>query len=118
MFNLAEAWGLRKDGANPCRFAQKYKEQKRERFLTEEEFRCLGQVLSEVEAEGSETLSAVTAIRLLMLTGCRLNEIQMLRWENWTSMPQSCGCPIAKRVRGWFPCPGPQRAFLCPAPLR
>ena len=26
-------------------------------------------VLSEVEAEGSETLSAVTAIRLLMLTG-------------------------------------------------
>ena len=82
MFNLAEAWGLRKDGANPCRFAQKYKEQKRERFLTEEEFRCLGQVLSEVEAEDSETLSAVTAIRLLMLTGCRLNEIQMLRWEN------------------------------------
>ena len=82
MFNLAEAWGLRKDGANPCRFVEKYKEHKRERFLTEEEFRRLGQVLSEVEAEGSETLSAVTAIRLLMLTGCRLGEIQTLRWEN------------------------------------
>ena len=82
MFNLAESWGLRKDGANPCRFVQKYKEKKRERFLTEEEFRLLGQVLSEAEAEGSETLSAVTAIRLLMLTGCRLNEIQTLRWEN------------------------------------
>ena len=37
MFNLAEAWGLRKDGANPCRFVQKYKELKRERFLTNEE---------------------------------------------------------------------------------
>ena len=49
---------------------------------TEEEFRCLGQVLNEVEAEGSESLSAVTAIRLLMLTGCRLNEIQTLRWED------------------------------------
>ena len=82
MFNLAEAWGLRKDGANPCRFVEKYKEHKRERFLTEEEFRRLGQVLSEVEAEGSETLSAVTAIRLLMLTGCRLGEVQTLRWEN------------------------------------
>ncbi len=82
MFNLAEAWGLRKDGANPCRFVEKYKEHKRERFLTEEEFRRLGQVLSEVEAEGSETLSAVTAIRLLMLTGCRLGEVQALRWEN------------------------------------
>ena len=82
MFNLAEAWGLRKDGANPCRFVEKYKEHKRERFLTEEEFRRLGQVLSEVETEGSETLSAVTAIRLLMLTGCRLGEVQTLRWEN------------------------------------
>jgi len=82
MFNLAEAWGLRKDGANPCRFVEKYKEHKRERFLTEEEFRRLGQVLNEVEAEGSETLSAVTAIRLLTLTGCRLGEVQTLRWEN------------------------------------
>ena len=82
MFNLAEAWGLRKDGANPCRFVEKYKEHKRERFLTEDEFRRLGQVLSEVEAEGSEALSAVTAIRLLMLTGCRLGEVQTLRWEN------------------------------------
>ena len=82
VFNLAEAWGLRKDGANPCRFVEKCKEHKRERFLTEDEFRRLGQVLSEVEAEGSETLSAVTAIRLLMLTGCRLSEIQTLRWEN------------------------------------
>ena len=59
---------------------EKYKERKRERFLTEDEFRRLGQVLSEVE--GSETLSAVTAIRLPMLTGCRLGEIQTLRWEN------------------------------------
>ena len=82
MFNLAEAWGMRKDAANPCRFVQKYKERKRERFLTDEEFHRLGQVLNEIEADGSETLSAVTAVRLLMLTGCRLNEIQTLRWED------------------------------------
>ncbi len=82
MFNLADAWGLRKDGANPCRFVQKYKEKKRERFLTDEEFHRLGQILNEIEADGSETLSAVTATRLLMLTGCRLSEIQTLRWED------------------------------------
>ena len=82
MFNLAEAWGLRKDGGNPCRFVQKYKEKKRERFLTDGEFHKLGQVLNEIAADGSETLSAVTAIRLLMLTGCRLNEIRTLRWED------------------------------------
>ena len=80
--NLAEAWGLRKDGGNPCRSVQKYKEKKRERFLTDGEFNKLGQVLNEIAADGSETLSAVTAIRLLMLTGCRLNEIRTLRWED------------------------------------
>ena len=82
MFNLAEAWGLRKDGSNPCRHVQKYKEKKRERFLTDDEFHKLGQVLNEIEAEGPENRSAVTAIRLLMLTGCRLNEVQTLRWED------------------------------------
>ena len=82
MFNLAEAWGLRDDGSNPCRHVQKYKEEKRERFLSEEEFPRLGQVLNEIEAEGPENRSSVTAIRLLMLTGCRLNEIQTLRWED------------------------------------
>ena len=64
-----------------CRFAQKYQKKKPERFLTEEEFLSLGQVLNENEAEGPENLSAVKAIRLLMLAGCRLNEIAILRWE-------------------------------------
>ena len=82
MFNLAEAWGLRTDGGNPCRFVQKYQEKKRERFLTDEEFQRLGLVLTEVEASGAETPSAVAAVRLLMLTGCRLGEIQTLRWED------------------------------------
>ena len=31
--------------------------------------------LEEIEQEGSETAYAITAIRLLMLTGCRLSEI-------------------------------------------
>ena len=30
MFNLAELWGLRPDGTNPCRHIQKYPEKKRE----------------------------------------------------------------------------------------
>ena len=55
---------------------------KRERFLSAEEFRRLGAVLDEILEDGSETRSAVAAIRLLMLTGCRLSEIQTLRWEH------------------------------------
>lgn len=78
MFNLAEIWGLRPDGSNPCRHIKKYPERKRERFLSDEEFARLGEVLIEVERDRTETQSAVNAIRLLMLTGCRLGEIMTL----------------------------------------
>ena len=82
MFNLAELWGLRPDGSNPSLHVKRYKEEKRERFLSAEEFTRLGQVLDEILGDGSETRSAVAAIRLLMLTGCRLSEIQRLRWDH------------------------------------
>ena len=81
MFSQAEVWGLRPDGSNPCLHVKRYKEEKRERFLSAEEFARLGQVLDETLRDGSETRSAVVAIRLLMLTGCRLSEIQKLQWE-------------------------------------
>ena len=42
----------------------------------------MGQVLDEILNDGSETRSAVVAFRLLMLTGCRLSEIQKLKWEH------------------------------------
>src|SRR3954469_24621610 len=34
MFNLAEQWGLRPDGSNPCRHIEKFAEHKRERMLS------------------------------------------------------------------------------------
>ena len=51
MFSLAAAWGLVPDGTNPCRAVRKYKERKRERFLSREEYRRLGMALAEAEAE-------------------------------------------------------------------
>lgn len=81
MFNLAEEWGLRPDGSNPCRHVKKYKETKRERFLTGEEITELGKILDAVEATGEESRAAAACLRLLLLTGCRLREIQTLKWE-------------------------------------
>ena len=82
MFSLAELWELRPDGSNPCRHVKRFKEKKRERFLSDDEYQRLGSALREIEQERSETPAAITAIRLLMLTGCRLSEIQKLRWEH------------------------------------
>ena len=82
MYRLAEDWGLVSEGCNPCRSVAKYPQRKRERFLTDEEFTRLGQILDEVETEGGASPGAVAAIRLLMLTGCRKSEILTLRWEH------------------------------------
>lgn len=82
MFNLAELWGLRAEGANPCRLVSKYPERKKERYLSREEIRSLGEVLDRCEADSTESKSVVAAIRLLLFTGCRLSEIQKLRWEH------------------------------------
>jgi integrase len=80
MFNLAELWGLRPDASNPRRHIKKYPEEKRERYLSPAELAALGEVLSRAEQEGVEDLYAIAVIRLLIFTGCRLNEIMTLKW--------------------------------------
>lgn len=81
MFSLAEMWGLRPEGTNPRKHIKKYPEEKRERFLSAAELRRVGEVLREMEDEGVELPSAIAAVRLLILTGCRLGEIMTLKWE-------------------------------------
>ena len=44
MFNLADAWGWRPAGSNPCRGVARFKVEKHERFLTREELHRLGEV--------------------------------------------------------------------------
>jgi len=92
MFNLAEVWGLRPDGTNPCRHIRKYPESKRERYLTSEELARLGHALETATCrrrdgegnyiDGPESPYVIAAFKLLILTGCRLNEIRTLKWEN------------------------------------
>ena len=82
IFSLAEAWGQAPPGGNPCRFVLRYKEGRRERFLTEDEYRRVGQALRELEAEGPLQARAAAALRLIMLTGCRVGEVLTLKWSD------------------------------------
>ena len=81
IYNLAEDRGQIPEMSNPCRLVAKNRERKRERFLTEEEFRRLGRVLDEAETCKGVSVHAVAAMRLLLLTGCRKGEILNLRWD-------------------------------------
>lgn len=77
MFNLAERWGLRPLGSNPCQHQERFPETKRERFLTLEE---LERVLETLDTfEGSPY--ALAALKLFIFTGLRKSEVVWLRWD-------------------------------------
>ena len=74
----AEVYGYRREGTNPCAGIKRYRRQGRERFLSEPEFRRLGEVLARHEASRPR---AVSVIRLLLFTGCRKGEVVSLKWS-------------------------------------
>ncbi len=90
LFSLCERWGLRARGTNPAAYVDKYAERQRHRDLNAAEQKRLAEALAEAEGEptpddGDDVVRvdprAVAAIRLLVLTGCRRNEILRLRWS-------------------------------------
>ena len=117
MYRLACEWGLVPDGVpNPCRSIVKYPGRKRERFLTDEEFIRLGEVLDEVEERGGASAPAVAAIRLLALTGCRRNEILSLRWEDVALDENELRLPDTKTGARAVPLPPPAVELLAGLP--
>jgi integrase len=75
IFTWAISQNLRDD--NPTKGVQKYPDQSGERYLTSEEMARLGAAISESEVDQC----SAAAIRLLILTGCRVGEILNLRWN-------------------------------------
>ena len=78
--NLAEVWGWRDEGTNPARHVKAYQEQHRQRTLTDSELRRLWAELDSLEHQ--QQVPAAQAIKLLLLTGCRVGEWLSARW-NW-----------------------------------
>ena len=105
MFNLADAWGWRPSGANPCRGVSRFKVEKHERFLTREELYRLGQVLKAAPGERLASTHAAAAIRLLVLTGCRRNEILGLRWDDLNFESGEMRLPDSKTGARMVPLP-------------
>jgi len=88
-FNLAETWGLKPDGTNPCKHVKKYPEKAKERFLSNDELAMLAGELRTAELQKTEMQSVIDAIRLLLFTGCRLSEILTLKWD-YVDMENAC----------------------------
>jgi integrase len=79
-FNWCEAEGARPVGSNPCKRITRFKEEARERFMSPAEMMRFADALDAEQAAGSSPF-AFAALRLLLLTGARRDEILTLRWE-------------------------------------
>lgn len=66
------------EGDNPCRDLARYEERVRERVLTDAEIARLGEAL----AADDTNIFATTAIKLILLLGCRKGEVLGLRWSD------------------------------------
>jgi len=75
MFSLAVKWGWRSD--NPVKGIERYQEERRERWLSDEELRRLLGALSDHPNQ-----RAANAVRFQLLTGARIGEVLASRWSD------------------------------------
>ena len=82
LMNWAAQHGYRPLHSNPCENLEKFPEAARKRYLSSAELKRLGAAFRVAERYGSISPAALVALRLLLLTGARLNEILSLRWRD------------------------------------
>jgi integrase len=83
MFNLAEVWGYRPDGTNPCRHVPMYPNGKATHLISDEEMGKLFRYLDFLETDGLGLDHAVLplAIRLQFEFAGRRSEVVTLQWD-------------------------------------
>ncbi|MEQ1871184.1 MAG: site-specific integrase [Vicinamibacterales bacterium] len=77
-----ERQGIRAPGANPCRGVEKFSERGHDRYLSDEEYGRLGAAIEQAKRAGSLAIDALTAIEVLLMTGCRPAEVLNLEWAH------------------------------------
>jgi integrase len=85
MFNMAEIWGFRDDGTNPCRHIPKYPESGKTRLITDDEMVRLFGYLKQADEEGLEHPFLTLGIRLQFAFAARMSELISLKW-GWVDL--------------------------------
>jgi integrase len=80
LLNFAIELGLRPTGSNPARGIKPYRENKRERFLTEAEIAKAADAITAAEQAGTLGPHGAAGLRLCLFTGARSGEITAIEW--------------------------------------
>ena len=127
VYSFGAGVGLVPEGINPAKGIKRYGGTRRERYLNDEELGKLGAAIREAETVGLPwaidrtkpgskhlpkdadkrrnkiTKHVAAALRLLILTGCRLREILHARWEHVDLEQGVLKLPDHKTIRSMGP---------------
>jgi len=82
LMSFAEDVGLRQPHTNPAKRIAMYREQKRERFLSEEELQKAASAITKAEEDKAIGPHAAAGLRLALFTGARSGEIVAIEWSH------------------------------------
>lgn len=121
-FSWCEKSGYRESGSNPVRGLEKYTEHKRQQFMGEAELKAIGAAFATLAAHGyCETSTGkfvkldpiiAAAIKMLIFTGARCNEILTLKWSYVDSAKGLAFLPDSKTGAKVLHLPQPALALL------
>jgi integrase len=113
ILSFAVGRGIRFD--NPAFGVKKFKEGRKDRFLSQQELARLGATLREAEQEGVNPIG-IAAIRLLIFSGCRKSEILTLKWKHVDSENMCLRLPDSKTGFKVVPLGAPAMELLSTLP--
>jgi integrase len=104
--------GYRPDGHHPCKGFEKFKEQPRQRYLTNSEIGAVGAAIARLEGAGRLSPWQAALFRCLLLTGMRSSELRLLRWS-WVDFDAALfRLPDSKVGKRDIPMPAPVMDIL------
>lgn len=121
--NLAETWKYRPIRSNPCHLVKKFPPRKRERIMSPEEMEAFGAAL---EFHEQRCPQVVTLLRVLLMTGARLNEIMRAKRSQLDVARRILILPDSKTGQGLIELPEaalkilaaqPDGEWLIPGPM-
>ena len=80
-FDWCEKTGYRDRGTNPVRGLEKYREEKRLKFMESSELEAIGEGIAKLEKQDAIDPTIAAALKVMLLTGARCSEILTLKWE-------------------------------------
>lgn len=104
-FDWCEKTGYRDRGTNPVRGLEKYREEKRLKFMESSELEAIGEGIAKLEKQDAIDPTIAAALKVMLLTGARCSEILTLKWEYFNESKEKALLPNSKTGAKVLPIP-------------